>query len=204
MGQPGYQPGHQRHPHGPLRPVTATVPVGTTPVSPSSEHSTFALITVSAKGEVLLGQGGRPIIFSDTDMTTTSIISTIVPESERMAVVDRLFGIQYVTLLEPTVFAMAEHLSSQYNGGYWQFQTLSNRGFYMAPRLDTIFDVSCENGFEGKLSADALGIAACLFSYSHLSFGGGTFAETCAKQYHLLREFLVEHAEARLILQATD
>jgi hypothetical protein len=99
---------------------------------------------------------------------------------------------------------MAEHLSSQYNGGYWQFHALSNGGFYMAPRLDTIFDVSCENGFEGKLSADALGIAACLYAYSHLSFGDGDFAETCGTQYHLLREYMFEHAEVRAILTTTD
>jgi hypothetical protein len=162
------------------------------------------LIAVSAKGEVLLGQGGRPIIFSDTYMTTTSIISTIVPESERMAVVDRLFGLSYVLKLEPMVFTMAEHLSSQYNGGYWQFHALSNGGFYAAPRVDTIFDVSCENGFEGKLSADALGLAACLYAYSHLSFGDGRLAETCATQYHLLREYMFEHIEVRAILAATD
>ena len=130
--------------------------------------------------------------------------STIVPESQRMAAIDKLFGIQYVTLLEPTVFTMAERLSSQYNGGYWQFHTLSSGGFYMAPRLDTIFDVSCENGFEGKLSSDALGLAACLYAYSHLSFGDGLFAETCAKQYHLLRGYMFEHAEVRAILAATD
>jgi hypothetical protein len=99
---------------------------------------------------------------------------------------------------------MAEHLSSQYNGGFWQFHEISNGGFWMSPRADTIFDVSCENGFEGKLSADALGIAACLYAYSHLSFSDGEFAATCGTQYHLLREYMFEHAEVRAILAATD
>jgi hypothetical protein len=137
-------------------------------------------------------------------MTSTTIIRAIVPESERMAVADRLFGLSYVLDLEPMVFTMAEHLSSQYNGGYWQFHTLSNGGFYMAPRLDTMFDVSCENGFQGKLSADALGITACLYAFSNLSFGNGDFAETCAEHYHLLREYMFEHGEVRAILAATD
>ncbi len=138
-------------------------------------------------------------------MTETQIITnTIVPESERMATVDRLFGIHYVVTLEPTVFRMAEHLSSQYNGGYWQFHALGNGGFYMAPRLDTIFDVSCENGFAGKLSADALGMAACLYAFSNLSFDGGKFAEACADHYHLLREYLFQHAEVKAILAAID
>lgn len=134
----------------------------------------------------------------------SSIFSQPVPESDRLAFVDKLFGIAYVLQLEPTVFSMAERLAVDYHGGYWQFHALSNGGFYMAPRSGTIFAVSCENGFEGKLSADALGIAACLYAYSHLSFGDGEFAQTCARHYHLLRDFAVGHAEVRSILRAID
>ena len=133
-----------------------------------------------------------------------SISCTVVPESQRMSVVDKLFGIQYVLVLEPAVFRFAETLAHAYNGAYWTFHTLPNAGFYMSPRSDTIYAVSCENGYEGKLSADALGIVACLYAYSHLSFGDGTFAETCAENYHLLREFVFEYPEARAILRAID
>ena len=134
-----------------------------------------------------------------------SITSTLVPESERLAIADRLFGINYVLRLEPTVFGFAEQLAAPgYNGGYWQFHSLANGGFYMAPRTDTIFDINCPNGFEGKLSADALGIVACLYAYSHLSFGDGSFAETCAEHYHWLREFMMGHAEVKAILRAID
>lgn len=132
------------------------------------------------------------------------ITSQLVPESERMAVVDKLFGIQYVLKLEPTVFSMAENIAPAYNGAYWNFHTISNGGFYLAPRGNTIFAVTCENGFEGKLSADALGIASCLYAYSHLSFGDGAFAETCADQYHLLQEYMFQHPEAKFILRAID
>ena len=137
-------------------------------------------------------------------MHTQPITKTIVPESDRSAFVDRLFGISYATKLEPTVFTMAERLAPEYSGGYWLSHTLGTSGFYMAPSSETLFDVICENGFEGKLSPDALGIAACLYAYSHLSFGDGRFAQTCAEHYHLLREFMFEHAEARAILQAID
>ena len=44
-------------------------------------------------------------------MTTNIITNTIVPESDRMAIVDRLFGIAYVLKLEPAVFSIAEALS---------------------------------------------------------------------------------------------
>lgn len=137
-------------------------------------------------------------------MITKLITNTIVPESERLAFVDRLFGIQYVLKLEPTVFTMTERIALAYSGAYWTFHSLGNFGFYMAPRFDTEFAISCENGYEGKLSPDALGITACLYAFSHLSFGDGRLAETCAEQYHLLREYLFEHPEAKAILRAID
>lgn len=133
-----------------------------------------------------------------------SISSQIVPDADRMAFTAALFGIDFPIRLEPAVFDIAGRLAPEYNGGYWQFYALSNGGFYMAPQSDTVFAVSCENGFEGKLSADALGIVACLYAYSHLSFGEGAFAEKCAEHYHLLREFMMGHAEVRAILGAID
>ncbi len=62
----------------------------------------------------------------------------------------------------------------------------------------------CENGWEGHLSADALGITSCLYGYSQLSFGDGDFAGKCAEQYHLLRAHMLDHAEAAAILAAID
>jgi hypothetical protein len=138
-------------------------------------------------------------------MNNQPTTSRLVPESERMDFVDRLFGIRYELQLEPNVFQFAEHLAApQYNGGYWQFFGLSNGGFYMALRSDTIFSVSCQNGYEGKMTADALGITACLYAFSQLSFGSGAFAETCAEHYHWLREYAMDHAEVHSILRAID
>ena len=122
-----------------------------------------------------------------------------------MNFIDKLFGIDYALRLEPAIFQLAEHLAApQYNGGYWEFYSLSNGGFYMAPRSDTVFNVSSNNGFAGEMTADALGITACLYAYSHLSFSDGGFAETCAENYHLLREFAHGHVEARSIFAAID
>jgi hypothetical protein len=74
----------------------------------------------------------------------------------------------------------------------------------MAPDDEGKFAVISENGHECFMSADALGITACLYAYSHLSFGDDGFAETCAQQYHWLRECMFEHAEVRVGLAATD
>lgn len=132
------------------------------------------------------------------------IIRTLVPESERMATADKLFGLYYILGSEPTVYSMAENLCPQYNGGYWEFYTLSNGGFYMAPRTDTVFKVHKPNGFDGKLTGDALGVLACLCACNYLSVDEGRVAEVCGIQYHLLRAFAIEHNEALTILAAID
>jgi len=151
-----------------------------------------------------IGGGGFLSFFVFSIMTTHNIINTIVPESERLTIVDGRFGIAYMLKLEPAVFSIAEALAEEYTGGYWEFHDLSNDGFYMAPRHDTEFTVSCENGFEGKLSPDAFGITVCLYAYSELSFREDRLAQTCAQQYHLLRDYAAEHPEARAICRAID
>lgn len=132
------------------------------------------------------------------------IYRSLVPDNERINVTSPLFGLAFPLRLEPTIFAMAGRLSSTYGGGYWEFWTLSNGGFYMAPASTVVFAVRCENGFEGQLSADALGITACLYAYSHLSFGGDALADRCAEHFHWLREWMLDHAEASAVLAAID
>ena len=139
-------------------------------------------------------------------MTQTSlnlVTRELVPEDRRMAVAERLFGIHFPLQLEPVIYGITEKMSKDYKGGYWNFYTLSNGGFFMAPSGDRIFYVACDNMFEGDLSADALGITACLYAYSHLSFAGD-FAREYALHYHRLREFMFEHPEVKAILGATD
>jgi len=140
------------------------------------------------------------------DNTSETVTSHLVPEVSRMNTVDRLFGLRYVLQLEPTVFRFAEHLAENYDYGYWQFYTQSNGGFYLAPQSDMTYNVSSANGFDGQMTADALGITACLYSYSHLSFGDGSneATETYANHYHWLREFAMDHAEVCSILRAID
>ncbi len=140
------------------------------------------------------------------DMTTSSSIITadLVAESRRLSIAATLFGVHFPLQLEPTIYQFAEFLSGDYRGGYWHFYTLSNDGFYMAPAGEKCFAVSAENGYEGNLSGDALGISACLYAYSHLSFGEGAFAESCAEHYHRLREYMYGHSEAGAILAAID
>lgn len=132
------------------------------------------------------------------------ITRKLVPEGMRAAHADRLFGMHFPLRLEPAVFTMACRLSPSYGGGFWHFYALSNGGFYMAPQTGKAFRVVSENGFEGQLCADAMGITSCLYAYSHLSFCEEAMADTWSEHYHLLRTYMVAHGEAGAIMAAID
>lgn len=138
-------------------------------------------------------------------MTQNNITRQQVSDKQRIQHTADLFGIRFPLNIEPAVYSIAGNIASEYNGAYWEFYALSNGGFYMAPCSDRSYQVSCENGYEGKLSPDALGITACLYAYSHLSFGSNqAFAEICANHYHWLRAYMLEQPEVSAILGATD
>jgi hypothetical protein len=140
-------------------------------------------------------------------MTQTSlnlVTRELVPEDKRLSITEKLFGLHFPMQLEPVIYGITERMAKDYHGGYWDFFELSNDSFYMAPSEDRIYHVTCDNMFEGDLSADALGITACLYAYSNLSFSNGRFARVSACHYHRLREFMFEHPEVKSILGATD
>src|SRR5664279_2876838 len=136
---------------------------------------------------------------------TCSTCCQPLSDAQRVEYTASLFGVGFPLTVEPAVFRFARLLSSDYDGGLWDFYALSNGGFYMAPSSDGLFLVRSENGFEGELSAQAFGITACLYAYSQLSFTApGGLDEKCAEQYHLLREHALDRREARAIFAAID
>jgi hypothetical protein len=139
-----------------------------------------------------------------TQISINLVTKELVPENQRLAITERLFGLHFPMQIEPVVYGITERMAKDYKGGYWDFYTLSNGGFYIAPSDERIFHVTCDNMFEGDLSADALGITACLYAYSHLSFSNTRFARVSACHYHRLREYMFEHPEVKEILGATD
>jgi hypothetical protein len=139
-----------------------------------------------------------------TQTKLSLVTRELVPEDQRMSITERLFGLHFPMQVEPVVYGITDRMAESYSGGFWTFYTLSNGGFYMAPASDEHFEVACLNQYAGTLSADALGITACLYAYSHLSFSNTRFARVSACHYHRLREYMFEHAEVREILGATD
>ena len=104
-----------------------------------------------------------------------TILRKIIANNQRIQHTHDLFGSNFPMQLEPIVYTFASNLSEDYTGGYWEFYSLSNGGFYMAPDSDKPFKVSCANGYEGSLSADAFGVNCCLYSYSDLSFSNDIY-----------------------------
>lgn len=138
-------------------------------------------------------------------MTQTLIHRDLLTDDRRIDLPAKLFGaVACPFKVEPTIFHMAALLAADYRGGFWDMFQLSNGGWYMSPAQNTLFVVSSMNGFSGSMTADALGITACMFAFSHLSFGGDALAEACAEQYQLLREFSLDHPEAGAIMAACD
>ena len=133
-----------------------------------------------------------------------NITAKIVPESQRMDAADKHFGIRFPLTVEPMIYQFATQLAPAYSGGYWNFYQINNGGFFMAPNLDQSFHVIADNGYEGTLSAEALGITASFYTYSNLSFGAGRFPEACSDQHHRLYEFAMEHPEAAAIRLAIN
>lgn len=136
----------------------------------------------------------------------TAITRILIATPDRVPTTAKLFGYAFPQLFEPFVYTVAREMAPAYQGGFWLFYQLSNGGFYMAPDIEGRFEVSCAmNFFDGELSADALGIVACLTAYSHLSFRDDKqFAWVCGDQFYLLRDYADSHPEALAIFRAID
>ena len=139
-------------------------------------------------------------------MTSICAVTCVkLDDDQRIGYPAKNFGMHFPFRVEPLIYAFASKLSCDYRGGHWEMYALCNGGFYMAPDDDRDFNVRCENGYEGTMSADAFGITCCLYAFSHLSFtANGEIAKVFASSYHVLREFAMNHAEVAAIVAATD
>jgi hypothetical protein len=141
---------------------------------------------------------------SETPVTTLStemIEAYRVPEGARIGTLPRHFG-RHMLTVEGRIYEFMSQFASTYDGGIWQFFELSNGGLYMSPPEDEYELRIDSNGFQGRMSADAAGIAVCLFAFSHLSFEYTT--DIFSRHFHWLRDFAIDHPEASAIFAAID
>ena len=130
--------------------------------------------------------------------------AVIVPDEDRQDFLPTLFGRSHLIVAENAVYAWMERLSPlDYRGGSWDFLEHESKPLFLAPRSRTRFritgDVTC---FQGEVSAEAAGIIATMFAFSHLSFQFET--ERLVEGYERLYAYSADHPEAPEIFQAVD
>ncbi len=133
------------------------------------------------------------------------ITASLVAEGQRLDFLPAYFGPRLMMRGEALVYAWLRWLCERYSGAYWHYYTLSNGGFYMAPRLAERLVIEID-GYRGELSADASGIVATLLALGQLAAEAADTeaGDALIDHYHFLRSFAVGHEEAALILLAID
>lgn len=138
-----------------------------------------------------------------TEVSTTQR-ATIVADKDRLKFLPDLFGTSHLILAENIVYFFMEKLSPlDYSGGFWDFYEFDGKPLFLAPQSKARFritgGVTC---FQGEVSAEAAGIIATLFTFSHLSFQAESerFSEGYGRLYH----YAGDHPEASEIFQAID
>lgn len=137
------------------------------------------------------------------------ITATVVDEAQRLEMLPKYFK-SLMGIVENKYYRMADYLSSQYQGAYWEFVELSNGGFFMYPlisgeKIKIDADVGMIYG-EQEMSPVGFGLVVALFTYSHLAEAmvEDNKRELLLKQYHKVMEHAREHEDFWLILKAID
>lgn len=125
-----------------------------------------------------------------------------VSVENRLEILPRYFG-RWAGNAEQHIYNSFSNMCPDYDGGYWEFYELSNKGFYMAPMSAERYHIQViSNGFDGTVSADAAGIIATLYTFNALCWS--TSHDEFIDSYYLLRDFACVHQEAGRILAAID
>ncbi|CAN7642788.1 antirestriction protein [Brucella pseudogrignonensis] len=130
--------------------------------------------------------------------------ASIVSDARRPQFLPNLFGHSFLLIAENTVYNLMQRLSPlDYNGGFWDFYEHEDQPLYMAPKTANRFRITGDvTGFHGEVSADAAGIIATLFAFSHLSFLYQS--DQLCDGYSRLYAYAAYHPEAAEIFQAID
>lgn len=133
-----------------------------------------------------------------------SIIATQIPDEQRVSFWPRHFGnVRQWVFIEPQVFSWLDLWSTDYQGGVWEFHSLSNGGAFLTPPESDNYVVFNEgNGNEATLTTEATGIAVCLMAWSHHACR--THCEAMSEHYYRLRDYALAHPECSAIMRLID
>ncbi|HGY3714673.1 TPA: antirestriction protein [Citrobacter gillenii] len=133
-----------------------------------------------------------------------SIIATHIPDEQRVSFWPRHFGnVRQWVFIEPQIFSWLDLWSTDYQGGVWEFHSLSNEGAFLTPPERDNYSLFNEgNGNEAILTTEATGIAVCLMAWSHHACR--THCETMSEHYYRLRDYALAHPERSAIMRLID
>ena len=130
------------------------------------------------------------------------ITASFVPLDERAGFLPQYAGTEFLRY-EMLTYALMDQACDQYGGGLWDFYTLSNGGFFMAPDIEEpVHLVWADNFFDGYLGNEAAGIGISLMVQSQMAFE--TNSQRFANSFHCLREYALDHKEAGSIFRFID
>lgn len=137
-------------------------------------------------------------------MKESLITADLVSDEMRLQFWPEHFGkIPQWMLLEPRAFAWMDRLCGAYNGGYWNYYTLSKGGAFIAPDSEDNWAMFNKlNGNSAEMSSEAAGITVCLLNWSHHACRTGSPA--MSEHYYRLREFALSHPESSAIMHIID
>lgn len=132
------------------------------------------------------------------------ITATHVPDEGRVAFWGRRFGhVRQWVYLQPQVFSWLDLWNTDYQGGVWEFYTLSNGGAFLTPpecESYTLFNEG--NGNDAELSTEATGIAVSLMAWSHHACR--TNCSVITEHFYRLRDYALAHPECSGIMRLID
>ena len=137
--------------------------------------------------------------------TESAIAVTLVPDEQRLDFWLNHFGaVKGWATFEIVTFTTMGQFCEAYNGGYWEYCTLSNGGAFIYPDISeealTLFNM--HNGNEAQVSCEAAGIVVCLILYSIWSFQ--TESEVMCDRFYQLRDYASQHPESNAIFHLID
>lgn len=134
--------------------------------------------------------------------TPTRIIVTRIEDKDRIGFLPRVTEGRNLEF-EFGVYDLMRDFCRDYAGGFWEFYSLSNGGFYIAPDEDRRYHIFVpSNGFDGELSSDAAGVVMSLYSLNKMTWRAPT--EYLNAKYYELYDFAAQHPEAATIFGAID
>lgn len=136
--------------------------------------------------------------------TLVKLTATVVPDHRREMFLPTMFGLPLLIVAENAVYSLMQRLSPQdYGGGFWNFYEIDKQPLFLAPTSKPRFRIESEiTEYRGEVSAEAVGIIATLFAFSHLSFRFES--DFLAQGYERLYGYLDGHPEASAIFRAID